>query len=140
MQDKSAVQSNAIDDASLATQPVALWHFDSSWTEAKQHLTGVPHQKAKFSKTSQAKAGKAAFLSPDSGYVSYASAGTALPNLTTGLTVDFWVYPQKPSSEAHSIFCIPQTGAFWPTHQVLIDAWSRPVGRYWFDQDDVQSQ
>ncbi|HYK45037.1 MAG TPA: hypothetical protein VEV83_07710 [Parafilimonas sp.] len=128
MQDKSAGQDNAISDATGAVQPVAIWNFDSSWNEAKQHLTGVPHQKAKFSKTSQAHLGKAAFLSPDSGYVSYDNAGTALPNLTTGLTVDFWVFPQKASIEAHTIFCIPQTGAFWPTQHVITDAWSAPWG------------
>jgi len=129
MQDKSApVQDNAISDASLATAPIAIWNFDSTWKEGKQHLVGVAHQRARFSSTAQAHLGKAAFLSPDSGYVSYDNAGTALPNLTTGLTVDFWVYEQKPSIEAHTIFCIPQTvdqngqPAFWPTHHVITDA------------------
>ena len=129
MQGKSgSVSDNAIDNGTGAVQPIALWKFDSSWKEAKQQLAGVPHQKAKFSSTAQAKVGIAAFFSKDSGFVSYSNAGTALPNLTTGLTVDFWVYPQKPSGGAHCVFAIPQTGAFWPTHHVLTDNWSAPWG------------
>jgi hypothetical protein len=52
---------NAIDNGTGAVQPIALWKFDSSWKEAKQQLVGVPHQKAKFSSTAQAKVGIAAF-------------------------------------------------------------------------------
>ena len=130
MQDKSTtlVQNNAVDAAIAAATPIAVWNFDSSTRESKQHLIGVAHNQARYSTTDQAHMGIAAGLSPDSGYISYEDAGTALPNLTTGFTVDFWLYPQQPSEGAHCVFCIPQTGAFWPTHHVLTDAWSAPWG------------
>lgn len=124
MRDQSAaVQSNSIDDGTQAGAPVAFWKFDSSWTEAKQKLKGVAHR-AKFSTPADAYAGKAAFLSKDSGLVSYNSAGTALPNLTSGLTVDFWVYAYAKTGGAQSIWCLPQTGAFWPTQHVLLDGYN----------------
>jgi len=120
---QSSVQANSADDAVAAT-PVALWGFDSTWKEAKQNLAGKPHKDATFTGTGQAKSGKAAFISTIAGFVTYANAGTAVPNLTSGFTVDFWVYPSKASSGAHCIWCLPQTGAFWPDHHVLIDGWN----------------
>jgi hypothetical protein len=130
IQDKSAapVQDNSIDGSELAGTPVALWNFDSSWTEAKQHLIGMAHNRLKFSSTAQAHAGKAAFKSNDSGYVSYNNAGTALPNLTTGLTVDFWLYAYPKEGGAQCVWCLPQTGAFWPTQHVLLDGYNAAQG------------
>ena len=125
MHDKTApLQDNSIDDAIESTPPVAFWRFDSSWTEAKQHLAGIA-KRAKFSTTAQAYVGKAAFLSADSGFVGYTDAGTALPNLTTGFTVDFWVYAYPKEGGAQCVWCIPQTGAFWPDHHVLLDAYNK---------------
>jgi hypothetical protein len=122
-------QNNGIsDDGVEAVAPVAIWKFDSSWTEAKQSLIGRPHNKVKFSSTADAYAGKAAFLSKDSGYVSYNDAGTALPNLTTGLTVDFWMYAYPKTGGAQCVWCLPQTGAFWPTQHVLLDAYNTNQG------------
>lgn len=126
MHDKTAapVQGNSVDDATEATSLVALWRFDSSWTEARQHLPGTA-RRARFSTTALAYDGKSAFSSADSGLVSYTDAGTALPNLTTGFTVDFWVYAYPKEGGAQCIWCIPQTGAFWPTHHVLLDAYNK---------------
>lgn len=127
---KPAANTNnaLIDGDELAGSPIAQWNFDSSWKESKQHLAGVGHNGVKYSSTAQAHTGKSAFLSPDSGYVSYNSAGTALPNLTTGLTVDFWVYAYAQTGGASCIFAIPQTGAFWPTHHVLLDGYNAAQG------------
>ncbi len=112
----------------LSGSPIALWHFDSIWTEKQQMLMGIVHNHLKFSSTSQAEHGIAAFKSADSGYVSYASAGTALPNLTTGLTVDFWLYAYPKEGGAQSVFCLPQTGAFWPDMHVLLDGYNSSQG------------
>ena len=126
LQDTSAtdVEDNAIG----AATPVALWNFDSSMKETMQDLVGVPHNDARFSTTAEAHNGKAAGLSPDSGFVTYDDAGTALPNLTTGLTVDFWVFAYPKEGGAQCIWCLPQTGAFWPTHHVLLDNYNIAKG------------
>ena len=84
--------NNSLDAARMAGSPVAWFKFDSSWKESVQSLTGVAKSGAKYSKTAWAKAGKAAFQSGDKGFITYASAGTALPNLTSALSVDFWIY------------------------------------------------
>lgn len=122
------VAQNNSDFDMLATSPIAQWLFDSTWKESKQHLVGAAHNGVKYSSTAQAHTGKAAFLSRDSGYVSYNSAGTDLNNLTTGLTVDFWVYSTGKEGGAQCLFAIPQTGAFWPTHHVLLDGYNSAQG------------
>jgi hypothetical protein len=101
LQDTSA--SDVEDNAIGAATPVALWNFDSSMKETMQDLVGVPHNDARFSTTAEAHNGKAAGLSPDSGFVTYDDAGTALPNLTTGLTVDFWVLRTQRKA-AHNVY------------------------------------
>ncbi|MGZ4061263.1 MAG: hypothetical protein ACXVPU_19685, partial [Bacteroidia bacterium] len=123
VRDKTTAQSSSIDNSTEVTNPIAQWAFDSLWTEVKQHLKGKNHG-ARFSSTANAYAGKAAFTSPDSGFVSYDDAGTALPNLTTGLTVDFWLYAYPKTGGAQSVWCLPQTGQFWPTQHVLLDGYN----------------
>lgn len=124
MQNKSTIaQGSSIDNSVQATPtPIAKWLFDSSWTESIQHLVGVSH-KAKFTSTTNAYSGIAAFNSPDSGFVTYQNAGK-LSNLTTGLAADFWVYANPKTGGAQCIWCLPQTGAFWPTQHVLLDGYS----------------
>ena len=127
------LESNTVSNSTLAA-PIALWNFDSSFTESKHNLLGVAHKNATFTSTAQAKNGSAAFLSNKNGFVSYAKAGPALPNLTTGLSADFWVYSFGKEGGAQCIFCVPevtdQNGdpAFWPTHHVLLDGYSSSQG------------
>ncbi len=126
---KDTAAPDASSDKTLGAIPIALWNFDSTWQEAKQNLAGRPHKRAKYSSTPQAHAGIAAFKSNDSGFVSYANDGTAINNLTTAFTVDFWVFAERPlEGGAQCLFCIPQTGAFWPTQHVLLDAYSQSQG------------
>lgn len=117
-----------MDASRMASSPVAWWKFDSLWKESVQSLAGVPKSGAKFSRTAWAKAGKAAFQSGDKGFTTYASAGTALPNLTSALSVDFWIYATPKEGGAQCVFAIPQTGAFWPTHHVLLDGYNVAQG------------
>ncbi|MBV9962284.1 MAG: hypothetical protein JO072_08560 [Parafilimonas sp.] len=130
MQHNSSAQASSVDNGTEANKPIAWFKFDSSWTETEQNLAGAPHNKAKFSSMAQAHAGKAAFLSKDSGYVSYNSAGTAIPNITTGLTVDVWVYATTPKADetARTVFCVPQTGAFWGDMHILLDNYHTSQG------------
>jgi hypothetical protein len=128
MQDKAApLQDNSVDDGILSTSPITMWNFDSSWTESVHNLTGIPHNKVKFSNTMQARNGISAFYSKDSGYVSYANPGP-LTRLSKGLTVDFWVYAIPQEGGAQCIWCLPQTGAFWPTQHVLLDGYNSSQG------------
>ncbi len=108
--------------------PVAWFKFDSSWTEHVQKLKGKPYNHAKFSSAKQAKVGKAAFLSKDSGYVVYGDAGTLNTTFTTGLSVDFWMYATPKEGGAQCVFALPQTGAFWPDMHVLLDGYNSSQG------------
>ena len=128
-------QSSAVDNGTLATaSPIALWNFDSSFTEAKHNLQGVAHKGATFTSTAQAKNGSAAFLSKNAGFVSYNNAGSALSNLTTGLSADFWVYSYGKEGGAQELWCLPQVTdqngdpAFWPTQHVELDAYNAAKG------------
>ena len=117
------VQSNSLteDEAILAAEPIARWKFDSSFKESQQKLAGVGKNGATYVPTAQAIVGTSAFKSKDSAYVTYASAGTALPNISSGLTVDFWVYATPKTGGAQCLFALPQTGSFWPNMHVLTD-------------------
>ncbi len=105
----------------------AWWTFDSTWTESLQSLTGTGHNDVTYTATSGAYNGKAAFWSEDSGYVSYDDAGT-LNNGTSGFGVDFWLYAYPKEGGAQCVYCLPQTGAFWPTHHFLLDSYNPAQG------------
>lgn len=124
----SSTQRPTEDLAAPVTQPIAQWNFDSSWIEAKQKLKAIGHDAVTYTSTANAHAGKAAFWSKDSGYVSYISPGTALPAISSGLTVDFWIYASPTTLGAQSLFALPQTGAFWPNMHVLLDAYNTAQG------------
>ncbi len=133
LQNKS-VQNGSVSNSTVANTPVAVWNFDSSFNESKQHLKGVAHKNATFTSTSAARDGIAAFLSPKNGFVSYNNAGTALPNLTTGLSGDFWVFAYPKEGGAQCIWCIPQVTdlngdpSFWPDQHVLLDGYNSAQG------------
>jgi hypothetical protein len=131
MQDAAIpAQNDHASDASdnVLSVAIAYWTFDSTWTEQKEGLAGVAHNHLHYSGTAQAHNGIAAFKSNDSGYVSYDDAGTTLPNLTSEFTVDFWVYAYPKEGGAQCIWCLPQTGAFWPDMHVLLDGYNAAQG------------
>lgn len=123
MKDKTA-QTSAVNESVAATNPIADWEFDSSWKESVSNLTGTPHNGVKFSTTALAYSGASSFQSKDSGYVSYNKTGSKLPNLKTAFTVDFWLYAYPKEGGAQCVWCMPQTGAFWPTQHVLLDGYN----------------
>lgn len=105
----------------------AWWTFDSTWTENIQPLTGVGHNSVKYTSPSNAYDGTAAFWSEDSGYVSYDDAGY-LNNATSSFGVDFWLYAYSKVGGAQCVYALPQTGAFWPTHHLLLDNYNPTQG------------
>lgn len=129
LRNQPTVQDNNSSNSTLAS-PIATWSFDSTFKEGVLNLNGVPHKGATFTATAQARVGSAAFFSPSHGYVSYSNTGSKLPKLTTGLTVDFWLFANPKTGGAQCVWAMPQsmelTGdpAFWPDHHVLLDSYA----------------
>ncbi len=124
----TAAPNEMLDGATPAA--IAYFPFDSSWTESIENVAGKPYNHAKFSSPGQAWAGKAAFLSKDSGYVAYDKIGktSKLNKLTTGVAADFWVYATGNPNGAQCLWALCQTGAFWPDMHVLLDGYNPAQG------------
>ena len=124
-----SIQSSSSDESVLVGTPIAWWKFDSSWKQTVGNLPGLPHNGVKYTSTANAKYGKAAFLSLDSGFSTNNSVPAKLAGIDTALTVDFWIFATAPQpGGAQCLFALPQTGSFWPNMHVLLDGYNPGQG------------
>lgn len=100
---------------------VAYWSFNGNVNDSVQNLVGTATNTS-FATGKKGQALKGA----TNGFVTYNSAGTALPALQS-FTVSLWINTQKHTGGAQSVFMLPRTSDFWGNMFMMIEGNDGPT-------------